>query len=310
MFFQNKTVWLAISVVTALVTASHALAFTGPSQAPPGGGGLLAASSTTRSLEVATTTVYSVQSKLLFQTLGGSNQHILFSPNGNVGIATTTPAEKLTVVGNIQTTGSFIGALSGNLSAANVTGPSAFGSNYGTYSYAFPGALAIGTSTTTGLPTEGLYVKGNVGIGTTAPAEKLEVIGNIISKGTSWTLRTSAADNGWLGVTYGNGLFVAVANTGTGNRVMTSGKTELNALSHNNIYQGGLSVMGGNVGIGTTSPDEKFEVEWIADGTDVEIGRGTTDIDVTFLTLRSPNGTKYYITVSDAGALSASTTKP
>jgi hypothetical protein len=42
----------------------------------------------------------------------------------------------------------------------------------------------------------------------------------------SWTSRTSAADNGWRSVTYGtvagNGLFVAVANTGTGNRVMTS----------------------------------------------------------------------------------------
>lgn len=66
----------------------------------------------------------------------------------------------------------------------------------------------------------------------------------------------------------------------------------------------------GNVGIGTTSPDEKFEVEWVADGTDVEIGRGTTDTDVTFLTLRSSSGTKYYIVVSDTGALSATTTKP
>jgi hypothetical protein len=40
--------------------------------------------------------------------------------------------------------------------------------------------------------------------------------------GVSWTVRASAADNQWLSVTYGNGLFVAVANTGTGNRVMTS----------------------------------------------------------------------------------------
>ncbi|MFZ4456954.1 MAG: T9SS type A sorting domain-containing protein [Bacteroidales bacterium] len=39
---------------------------------------------------------------------------------------------------------------------------------------------------------------------------------------TSWTLRTSAADNAWTGLTYGNGLFVAVASFGTGNRVMTS----------------------------------------------------------------------------------------
>ena len=41
--------------------------------------------------------------------------------------------------------------------------------------------------------------------------------------GIDWTIRTSAADNKWESVTYGNGLFVAVAYTGTGSRVMTSG---------------------------------------------------------------------------------------
>ena len=40
--------------------------------------------------------------------------------------------------------------------------------------------------------------------------------------GTKWTEGTSAADNVWKSVTYSNGLFVAVSNTGTGNRVMTS----------------------------------------------------------------------------------------
>ncbi len=38
----------------------------------------------------------------------------------------------------------------------------------------------------------------------------------------SWQTSTSAADNAWISVVYGNGLFVAVSNTGTGNRVMTS----------------------------------------------------------------------------------------
>jgi hypothetical protein len=38
----------------------------------------------------------------------------------------------------------------------------------------------------------------------------------------TWTSRNSAADNFWFSVTYGNGLFVAVAQSGTGNRVMTS----------------------------------------------------------------------------------------
>ena len=42
------------------------------------------------------------------------------------------------------------------------------------------------------------------------------------STGITWTSRTSASDNDWYGVTYGNGTFVAVAASGTGNRVMTS----------------------------------------------------------------------------------------
>ena len=36
------------------------------------------------------------------------------------------------------------------------------------------------------------------------------------------TIRQSAADNAWIGVTYANGLFVAVSFNGSGNRVMTS----------------------------------------------------------------------------------------
>ena len=40
--------------------------------------------------------------------------------------------------------------------------------------------------------------------------------------GIDWTTRTSAADNIWNGIVYGNGLFVAVASSGVGNRVMTS----------------------------------------------------------------------------------------
>jgi hypothetical protein len=38
----------------------------------------------------------------------------------------------------------------------------------------------------------------------------------------TWTTRTTPADNAWQSVTYGDGRFVAVASSGTGNRVMTS----------------------------------------------------------------------------------------
>jgi hypothetical protein len=40
--------------------------------------------------------------------------------------------------------------------------------------------------------------------------------------GITWTSRSSAADNEWYSITYGNGLFVAISTDGTGNRVMTS----------------------------------------------------------------------------------------
>jgi len=40
----------------------------------------------------------------------------------------------------------------------------------------------------------------------------------------NWIIRQSAADNEWTAVTYGGtvSLFVAVAETGNGNRIMTS----------------------------------------------------------------------------------------
>ena len=40
--------------------------------------------------------------------------------------------------------------------------------------------------------------------------------------GIDWVVRNAAADNEWLSVTYNEGIFVAVAQNGTGTRVMTS----------------------------------------------------------------------------------------
>jgi hypothetical protein len=50
----------------------------------------------------------------------------------------------------------------------------------------------------------------------------ISAISQAAADGITWTARTPAADNRWNSVTYGNGLFVAVGTTGTGNRVMTS----------------------------------------------------------------------------------------
>lgn len=66
----------------------------------------------------------------------------------------------------------------------------------------------------------------------------------------------------------------------------------------------------GEVGIGTSTPAEKLHIEWDS-GVDAEVGRGTTDPDITYMALRNANGTKCYIYPDAAGTgIVVSTTKP
>jgi hypothetical protein len=143
--------------------------------------------------------------------------------------------------------------------------------------------------------------------------------------GSLWRSRTSAADNSWQSVTYGNGRFVAVADSGSSNRVMTSGLIESNALAHNNIFQGGTSIMSGlsigtsssstlpfrvanntgttllinasgNIGIGTTTPLARLDVHGLS---------GSTDI----FGVSSSTGSRI-VTVSANGRVGIGTTSP
>lgn len=84
--------------------------------------------------------------------------------------------------------------------------------------------------------------------------------------GVTWTSRTPAANLSWQSITFGNGLFVAVSSSGTGNRVMTSpdGITWTSRTSaadnawQSVTYGNGLFVAVANTGTGNrvmTSPD-------------------------------------------------------
>ena len=135
---------------------------------------------------------------------GGTNQNITLTPsgsgftilNGNIGIGTTAPTRRLAIVD--PGVGFDRPALD---------------------------TLAMFTADTERMRIDSA---GNIGIGATAPRERLEVAGNIMATGnifpagTIWVMRNSEVTNDWGSVTYGNGLFVAVSWSTTGNRVMTS----------------------------------------------------------------------------------------
>ena len=40
--------------------------------------------------------------------------------------------------------------------------------------------------------------------------------------GIKWLTRTNPVDNGWVGITFGNNIFVAVSTPGSSNQAMTS----------------------------------------------------------------------------------------
>jgi hypothetical protein len=126
--------------------------------------------------------------------------------------------------------------------------------------------------------------------------------------GVTWTARAAAEASQWQSVAYGNGLFVAVADGGT-NRVMTSGYSLQKETPTKNIYQGGM-VIQGDVGIGTTSPQEKLDIGY-ASGVFLRAFRGTTDTDITGWIMTNENGDTCYVYPNAAGdGITVSTTKP
>ncbi len=211
-----------------------------------------------------------------------SSPKFLITSSGNVGIGTTGPGEKLDVLnGNIQISGngthlilnpssglqsgigwkspglSFSFALNDN--SSGVTNQS--GSSYGGYMLLNSTAGSEGfhfiNKPAGGSDTEAFTIQGttgNVGIGTTNPQQVLSVNGNILTN--SMLVVGATGGNGLLlnatGSNYGAIQNVASSTWGLGWGAGSISNTIVGtALSWNSA---------GNVGIGTTAPNDIFSI--------------------------------------------------
>jgi hypothetical protein len=264
-----------------------------------------------------------------------ANDHIALMGTGNVGIGTTNPSEKLEVAGNVKITGSRIKNSAGygivqtdatdwlrinpdsQYPAIALYNPVAIGTGglaIGEWSQQPSGVLKVTQSAY--LATAG----GNVGIGTTNPVKKLDVVGDVNATGyvygmtglcigadckTSWSQvgGTGPWDNSTsqIFVRAGYPLFVNISNAllvnGTSSSIQLKPTSviplPLNgtiyydaSLNKFRCYQNGIwtdcitsvtepgagfwTLTGSmlypnqtswNVGIGTTTPSEKLEVQ-------------------------------------------------
>lgn len=119
------------------------------------------------------------------------------------------------------------------------------------------GGVSIGAtySGTTAAPTDGAIIEGNVGIGTTTPGQKLEVAGNVKIASSSSLYVGGPTDFGTNGT--------RVSTTGGSSYIDNKGTGAI--YFRNDNTNGGTARMtilnGGNVGIGTTTPGYKLDVQ-------------------------------------------------
>ncbi len=169
-----------------------------------------------------------------------NSTRMIIDPNGNVGIGTFSPANMLQV--NSSTNFSYIHSSNSTTGSTGADG-SVFGMlDLNAYVYNREiGPIHFGTSNSTRMTVD---PNGNVGIGTETPAAKLEVLGSLRIGNDVWHTSTDGLLRSYY-ETNGSNFYV----TGNGFNFQNSSYTHVFNILNN-----------GNVGIGTTNPVNKLQV--------------------------------------------------
>ena len=175
-----------------------------------------------------------------FNFIKGANTLLKILDSGNVGIGTTSPTEKLEVDGYVKAS---TGVKVGNYTTLIESGSETSISNSAYYPMFFKTNNAIRMT---------ISNAGNVGIGTTSPSAKLS-IANSTAGSSTLILRHSTG---------------AIFDFQTGIANVTADALVIKDTTNSYDY---LTLRGGNVGIGTTSPAEKLDVNGTVNLTNLKI---------------------------------------
>ena len=191
----------------------------------------------------------------------------------NVGINTTAPAGRLEVDGNIYVKNASIGV--------NTTGPAASLEVDSAGTTSATAAFILNNAARTNLIT--VLDNGNVGIGTTAPTQLFQVGGNLTVGGAG---DTYVAGNLGVGVasptvaldvsgTVRGSAFIgdgsALTNVAGGISSLNPGYLPRSSTATTVVDSGVYQDVNGNVGVSTSAPRAKFEVDGIIYGTNIGV---------------------------------------
>jgi len=205
-------------------------------------------------------------------TGAAAGPQLIVLPSGNIGIGTTSPAEKLHIIGNVRADGAYpyfnLYNTSWTSNSYIQSGVDQIGVGAGNYlSFLNPASKGFAFSEgSTNVMTIG--TTGNVGIGTTSPLSALDVNGQILARPTN------------------NNAF-AINNSGSDYGFISTGAIDTWSLGHGPTLNSlGTSVLtwtkAGNVGIGTTIPDTKLAVLGTIHANEVKVDLSVPGPDYVF----------------------------